>query len=133
MGVSVSVSEVIKSSRVIIHKGRYAYLQVGKVPPLGNHFLMSKDKDEVTIITEEKTVPAVGYERIEKWFTLIEIKVSVPFLPGFVGEVTSAFAAEGLNALVVSTFSKEYLLTREEHTLKAVQLLKKMGFQVKTE
>lgn len=47
--------------------------------------------------------------------------------------VTSAFAAEGLNSLVVSTFSKDYLLTREEDAPKAAQLLKKMGFQVKKE
>ena len=133
MSVSVSVSEVIKSSIVIIHKSRYAYLQVKIVPPLGNHFLLSKDNDEATVITEEKNVPSVGYEHIEKWFTLVEIKVSVPFLPGFVAAVTSAFAAESLNALVLSTFSKDYLLIREEHSTKAFQLLKRMGFQMKKE
>jgi len=51
----LTLNEVIKSSPVIVHKGRYAYLQ-GKETELKDHFLVCQDKDETTIVTEEKNV-----------------------------------------------------------------------------
>ena len=50
-----TLGKVIKSSKVIVHKGRYAYLK-SKNASLGKHFLVAQDKDEVTIVTEEKNI-----------------------------------------------------------------------------
>ncbi len=82
-----TLPEVIKSSNVVIHKGRYAYL---KLPPNAQlkpsrHFLVANDQDETTIVTEEKNIASLKYEKEVKWFTLIEIRVSLPFLAkGFI-------------------------------------------------
>jgi hypothetical protein len=49
-----------------------------------------------------------------KWFKLPEIKVSQPFVAkGFPEKVTGIVAGEGLNILIISTFSKDYALVRE--------------------
>ena len=125
-----NLDEVIKSSKVIVHKGRYAYLKAKEIE-INNHFLISKDEDEITVITEEKNVPEVNYEKEVKWFKLIEIKVSIPFLAkGFLAKVTKTIADQDLNVLVVSTFSKDYILVREETYEIAVKALKKVGFPV---
>jgi hypothetical protein len=124
------LNEVIKTSEVIIHKGRYAYLQ-GEEKEIKNHFLISKDKDEITIVTEEANISSVNFKKEVKWFKLFEIRVSMPFLAkGFLAKVTKTVSDENLNVLVVSTFSKDYILVREETFETASNALKKVGFPV---
>jgi hypothetical protein len=128
-----TLDEIIKSSPVVIHKGRYAYLKT-KERELKNHFLISQDKDEITIVTEEDNIKNTKYEKEVKWFKLFEFKVSVPFLaPGFLAKISKTIADMGLNILIVSTFSKDYALIKEENWKKAVDAFKKVGFDVKIE
>ena len=47
--------EIIKQSTILIHKNRYAYIKT-KETTLNNHFLIAQDKEEITIITEEKNL-----------------------------------------------------------------------------
>ena len=134
----LTLNEVIKSSKVVVHKGRYAYLTAQETSAalitINNHFLFSKDQDEITVVTEEKNVPKVQFDKEVKWFKLIEIKVSLPFVAkGFLAKVTKTIADKDLNVLVVSTFSKDYILVREETYLIAVEALKEVGFPVAIE
>lgn len=128
-----TLDAIIMSSKVIVHRGRYAYLKAQETS-INEHFLVSKDEDEITVITEEKNISKIKYEEEVKWFKLIEIQVSLPFLAkGFLAKVTRTIADKGLNVLVVSTFSKDYLLVREETYEVSVDALKKVGFPVESE
>ncbi|PIN76892.1 hypothetical protein COV17_00595 [Candidatus Woesearchaeota archaeon CG10_big_fil_rev_8_21_14_0_10_36_11] len=101
----------------------------GEENELKNHFLICRDKDETTIITEEKNVLTTKHEKEVKWFKLIEIKVSVPFLtPGFLAKISKTISNQNLNILIVSTFSKDYVLIREEDFEVALNALKDIGF-----
>jgi hypothetical protein len=125
-----SLSEIIRTSTVVVHEGRYAYLQ-GQETELKDHFFVSKDADEITIVTEEKNFNHTNFQKDVKWFKLFEIKVAVPFLGvGFLAAITKAIAEKGLDILVVSTFSKDYILVREETYETAVSALKEMGFPI---
>ncbi|MFH1972636.1 MAG: ACT domain-containing protein [archaeon] len=128
-----TLDEVIKASPVIVHKGRYAYLQ-GEETEIKNHFLICKDETETTIVTEEGNLKNTKYEKDVKWFKLFEIKVSIPFLaPGFLAKISKTIADKGLNILVVSTFSRDYIMIREEKFEIAVEALKEVGFPVTIE
>ncbi len=127
------LKQIIKNSKIIVRKGRYAYLKC-REKAIGSHFLVSQDKDEITVVTEEKNISGIKYEKIEKWFRLFEIRVSVPFLGvGFLAEITKAIAAKNLNVLVVSTFSKDYILVRENSCRKAITALRNVGFSITEE
>ncbi len=134
------LNEIIKSSKVVVHQRRYAYLQVKKEAiknpstKINNHFLITKDDDEITIVTEEKNISCVNYDKNVKWFKLIEIKCSLPFLAkGFLAKITKVISDKDLNVLVVSTFSKDYILVREETYEIALSALRKVGFVVESE
>ena len=128
-----TLNEVIKASPVVVHRGRYAYLKCQE-KELKNHFLISQDKDEITIVTEEKNIANTKYEKDVKWFKLFEFKVSIPFLaPGFLAKVSKTIADKKLNILIVSTFSKDYALIREEDFKVAVKALEEVGFSIKVE
>src|SRR3989344_7372553 len=104
------LNQIIKSSPIIIHKGKYAYLKSHE-KELRNHFLISQDDDEITIITEEKNVGRTKHEKEVKWFKLLEFKVSKHFLaPGFLAKISKTIADKDKNILIVSTFSKDIIL-----------------------
>ncbi|MBI5390125.1 ACT domain-containing protein [Candidatus Woesearchaeota archaeon] len=122
--------EVIKVSQVIVHHERYAYLLCSRVP-LGKHFMVSQDADEITVITTENNAKKVKHKKDIKWFKLFEIRVATPFVSvGFLAAISSAIAAKGLTILMVSTFSKDYVLIHEEETSVAFRALLELGFPV---
>jgi len=109
----------------IVHLGKYFYYK-SKVPIVGDHFMVSEDEDEVTIVTKEKLE-----KKSEGPFTLIEVRPEKPFQEvGFIAKITKALADKGLNVLVVSTYSKDYFLVRCEELSKAQIVLSDLGFEV---
>ncbi|MFA4931255.1 MAG: ACT domain-containing protein [Patescibacteria group bacterium] len=130
------LDQIIKNSTAIVHKGQYAYLKLSRYSEinLNNHFFVSQDQDEITIVTEKKNIDQIDYTDEVKWFKLIEIKVAIPFLAkGFLAKITQTIASVDLNVLVVSTFSKDYILVREETYEIAINTLKEAGFPVENE
>jgi hypothetical protein len=124
------LKKIIENSSFVLHEGRFVYTKVKTAPPIDNHFLVSKDDDEITVVTKEENL--ANLELIEKnkdYYSLIELKVSIPFYcVGFLATVSSAIANKGMNILIVSTYSKDYILVREEHKNDAVQTLIELGF-----
>ena len=132
--MEANLEEVIRSSKAILHGGRYAYLKASAQTDLADHFLIARDGDETTVVTEERYLPGVAFEEEVKWFRLVEIRVSLPFLAkGFIATVTRALADRDLNVLVVSTFSKDYFLIREEAVDEATAALRTLGFPLSVE
>ena len=127
-------NEVIRNSKACVLRGRYAYLKTDAVVDPTRHFLVARDEEETTVVTEEANVGSTSYAAEEKWFRLIEIRVALPFLaPGFIAAVTRAIADRGLNVLVVSTFSKDYFLVRDEAIEAAASALRELGFSLSME
>jgi hypothetical protein len=127
------LDEVVRTSEVVVHRGRYAYLKALQVGP-GDHFLVARDADEVTVVTEERNVASMEHSESTHWFVLTEIRVSMPFVAkGFLAKVTAIMADVDLNVLVVSTYSKDYIMVREEGRATAIVALRQAGFPVSEE
>jgi len=123
-----NIDKIIATSQVVVHAGRFAYLKAKEMT--GKFFMVAHDEDEITIVVEEKDLTQDYVESV-KWFSLIEIKVSMPFIAkGFLAKVTDAIAKAGLNILAISTFSKDYILVREESKDDAIRALKDIGFPI---
>lgn len=130
---NAQVDEVIRSSSVKVVPGRFAVVKTLSISSLSDFFMVAKDKDEITVILKEDHLGSIRHEDIQQWFKLVEIVVSVPFFAvGFLASITSAIASRGLNVLVVSTFSKDYLLIRENVIHEAIESLKDLGFPIKS-
>ncbi len=125
-----NLKKIIQTSQIIIHKGKYAYLKTKKKSLL-NHFFVSQDQDEITIVTRESNVNNTPHTEIVKWFKLFEFRVSAPFVTvGFLAKVANTIADKGLNILIISTFSKDYILVRAETYKQASDALKLIGFPI---
>ena len=125
------LQEVIRQSSFEVQKGRFVYAKVKTVPDLGKHFMISRDKDEITVVTEEKNLSELDLiEKNKDFYKLISLNVSVPFYSvGFLATVSGAIAQAGMNILIVSTYSKDYILVREDKLQKAEEVFLSLGFK----
>ena len=130
--ISPALRKTINSSPFVLHPQRYTVLQVQKCSNPQPHFLVTHEAEEVTVITTEKQRGLLQAEILQEqvWFQLIEFKMSTPFeTPGFLAAIASKLASRHLNILMVSTFSKDWLLLKEENLEAGLSGLHELGFQ----
>ena len=128
-----SIEGIIKQSTFEVQKGIFVYAKVESVPKSGNHFMISRDNDEITVVTLEGNLKDLDLiERNKEDYKLIALNVSVPFYAvGFLSTVSNAIAKKGMNLLIISTYSKDYILVTKEKLEDARQVLTELGFQEK--
>jgi hypothetical protein len=127
----VKFSELRKKTKVkfSVADGRYIVAKLNQVPEFSKKvFSIIQDKNEVTVVAEEGLkLPSVSEER---FFKLITFAVTLPFnLTGFLSHVSVLLARKGIPILVLSSFSTDHLLIKEEDFERAVEALKEDGMQ----
>ena len=127
------LKKIIASSTFEVIHGRFVYTKVSKEPRLHNHFLISRDKDEITVVTEEGNLGELKIiERNKDYWTLIALNVSAPFYSvGFLAAVSSAIAKANRDVLIVSTYSKDYILVQHDFLDGVKRVLFALGFKDK--
>ena len=108
--------------------GRYYYVKA-RTRPNGSHFAVVEDGNEVTVITDRvNEIDVAGQNQTP--YTLFALNISVPFYAvGFLAAVSSAIATKGMNILIVSTYSKDYILVAFDKTEIARSVLVELGFK----
>lgn len=127
---SSAALDVIAESQFQILPDIYVYAKVSKIDNVADHFLITKDGTEITVVTTHEKLKSLELvERNKDDYRLIALDVSVPFYSvGFLATVTDALASNGMNVLVVSTYSKDYMLIRADLIAKAEAILLSLGF-----
>lgn len=130
----MNLQEAIPKSIATVLKGTYVYIKTDVVEKPDIHFMVSKDKDEITVITEKENRKKLKVLELVGDYKLIEFKPAVPFQTvGFLAKIAEVIANQGMNILIVSTFSKDYILIKEELSEKGIEALRKIGFPVEFE
>jgi len=125
------IENILQASSFQIEAGRFVYAKVAQVPDADVHFMICQDADEITVVTKEENVEGLKLiERNKDTYKLIALNVSVPFYSvGFLAAVSGAIAAAGMNILIVSTYSKDYILIKDDQIENARTALHKLGLQ----
>lgn len=128
---SEETQKIISNSTFEIQPGIYVYAMVHSMPESDEHFLVSKDDDEITVVTKAEYVKKLKLiERNKDDYCLIALNVSVPFYSvGFLATVSTAFAEKGHNILIVSTYSKDYVMVRNDLRKDAEKILLSLGLK----
>lgn len=127
-----SAQQVIRESFFEIFPELFIYARVSEPPAHpGDHFMVTADADEFTVVTTSGKLALLALiERNKDDYRLIALNVCVPFYSvGFLAVVADAFARAGMNILMVSTYSKDYLLVRADLIERAEQILSALGFK----
>jgi hypothetical protein len=93
--------------------------------------MVSKDKDEITVVTKAENAGKLNLiEKNKEVYALIALHVSVPFYSvGFLAAVSKAIADRGIDILIISTYSKDYVLVKKSELDNAKTALKESGLQ----
>ncbi|MBP3502131.1 MAG: ACT domain-containing protein [Clostridia bacterium] len=130
----MDLQEAIPKSIATVMKDTYVYVKTDIMERPDIHFMVSKDKDEITVITKKENINNLKVLELVGDYKLIEFKPAVPFQTvGFLAKIAEIIANQGMNILIVSTFSKDYIMIKEEFCEKGLQALKNVGFPIEYE
>jgi len=130
----MDLQEAIPKSIATVMKSTYVYVKTDIMEKPDIHFMVSKDKDEITVITQKENIKNLKVLELVGDYKLIEFKPAVPFQTvGFLAKIAEVIANQGMNILIVSTFSKDYIMIKEELLEKGIQSLKNVGFPIQYE
>lgn len=124
------LSKVIRASWFTIEEGTYAYIKVKYVREPEKHLLVTRDKEEITVVTDISNLKELEpYERNPENWVLLNIKCGNPFYcAGFLAAVSSEFARNDIDITITSTYTRDYVMVQEENLEKSITILKKIGF-----
>lgn len=124
------LKKIIGQSSFKAEDGVYVYAKVASLSSINEHFMVTRDNDEITVVTKEENLGSLDLiERNKDNYKLIALNVSVPFYSvGFLAAVSSAIAKEGMDILIISTYSKDYIMVKEDKLSNAIKVLFSLGF-----
>ena len=126
------ILEMFSKSTYSILDKKYLYVKVSKEPSKTNYFMISKDDDEITVITEESNLSDLDVlEKNNNFWRLVSLNLAISFMAGTLATINSACAKEGLNNLIVSTYSKDYIIVKASQVNQIKKVLASLGFKEK--
>ncbi len=125
------LAEIIKNSTYSVISGTYKYLKIKNPPKAGEHFAVIEDQDEITVVTTSEKAKQLSVSQInEKNYALIALNVSIPFYSvGFLSGISGAIARRNMNILIISTFSRDYILVDYKRVKEAQDALDTLGLK----
>ena len=126
-GVEVHPEEFVIIS--ICREDWSTMLQDNSLSPSGNSpFMIFSETNEVTLVLSEADFvsinPALGESRFERGFRLLTFTSVMDFsVVGFLAEVSKVLAAAGIPIVVLSSFSRDHLLIKQNYLADALKAL----------
>lgn len=91
---------------------------------------IGKTDEENSLVCITKDVPANSTERDDGW-KAFRIQGILDFsLIGILSNISTLLAENEIGIFAISTYNTDYILTKEEHCDKAVEVLLKAGYHV---
>ena len=119
------------ANKVIIYGEKYAIIQTHN--PLRGAFAVISAEDETTVIIDQNKTKEKDYGKIQRDYRLIKFDVVLPFsLVGFIAKISQELAKEKIPIFVLSAYSTDYILVKDEYLEGALKKLKLIGYEVVT-
>jgi hypothetical protein len=111
--------------------GTYVYASVRAIAHPELHLMITRDGMEITVVTKPEHLDDLVIDSInpDRWL-LLAIDCANPFYcVGFIAKISAALSGAGLDILVVSTFSCDWIFVKEDDGPRAADLLRALGFR----
>ena len=101
--------------------------------PIAGAFVMIQDKNEITVVLEQRRVGEHQNDILESsndWNIITFDMLLSLNMVGFIAHVTSALAQEGVDVLTFSAYSTEHVLVQSKDLAKALGVLERLGCKI---
>lgn len=125
-----STRQVIRDSDFYLENDIFYFVEAEAVGNPELHRLICRDEKEITVVTTQGGLAdlVIRAKNQDQWRLLV-INCANPFYcVGFLQSIASAMTAAGLDILLVSTFSRDYVFVKNQQTDQAVAVLLDIGF-----
>lgn len=117
------------NEKFYVWKETFAIVKARKIP--SKAFAIVQDKNEITLVVEESKLDNDNVITAEKGWKIVTFDGVLPFgLVGFISNISSALAEEGISVFVISSYSTDHILVKEKDLDKAIKKLEKLGYQI---
>jgi len=122
----MDLENYFKNGKVYIWKEAFAIIKSKK--PYLNAFANIIDKNETTVIIEQSKYDDKDIIGIEKDWKILTFDMVLPFgLVGFLAKVSKVLADEKIPIFVISAYSTDHILVKENDLARAEEKLKELG------
>lgn len=111
--------------------GTYRFVSARGVADPEKHLMITRDTYEMTVVTKEEHLGDVDILDLnaDRWL-LLAIDCASPFYcVGFIAKISAVLSGGGMDILVVSTFSCDWVFVKEDDGPRASALLLAEGFR----
>ena len=116
----------IKTCSFYIWEESFAIVKARKT--CSDAFATIVDKNEITLVIEQRKVNQKEVIEIEKNWKILTFDVVLPFdLVGFLATISKALAKERIPIYSISAYSTDHILIKKINIVKAKETLKKLG------
>ncbi len=126
--------EVVPAAFVLVGLSQQNWTRLLENPELSPRaesvFMMFRDGREVTLLLEDDDWQRIRHivrdARVERDFRLVTLDVELPWnVIGYLARVTEILAASGIPVGALSSFSRDYLLIKQDDLGRALTVLSK--------
>ena len=108
--------------------GTYRWVSVRAIGDPARHLMIARDEKETTVVTNDLDDLDVLAVNPDRWM-LVSIDCAQPFYcVGFIAKLSTMLSGAGLDILVLSTFSRDWVFVKEEDAARAAGVLRAAGF-----
>lgn len=125
-----STRQVIRDSDFYLEKDIFYFVEAERVGNPEWHRLICRDDKEITVVTTQSGLAdlVIKSQNQEQWRLLV-INCANPFYcVGFLQSIAAAMTSAGIDILLVSTFSRDYVFVKNSQCDMAVHTLCGIGF-----
>lgn len=95
-----------------------------------NFFFTGKTDDEISLVCPTESVPVNVIHRDDGW-KAFRIQGTLDFsLIGILSKIAALLANNNISIFAIATFNTDYVLTKANQYVKALDLLEKAGYQI---
>ena len=125
-----ALSDIIAHSKFHF-AGSYVFCSASAVRNPEKHLMVARDEKEITVVTTEENLADIDVvERNRDRWLLLSIDCDSPFYcVGFIARISAPLSEAGLDILVVSTFTRDWVFVKEEDGARAADVLRGAGFE----
>jgi len=125
-------TEQVISDSTFHFAGTFRWTSARSVRTPEKHLMISRDEKEITVVTNDLDDVDVIAINPDRWL-LVSIDCSQPFYcVGFIAKLSTMLSAAGLDILVLSTFTRDWVFVKVEDGERAAEVLRKAGFAERT-
>ncbi len=126
----MEIDSYIQGAEAYVWSERFAVLKAARAIP--DSFAVIVDKNETTVIIQEECVKSGDALEIERGWRIMTFDMVLPFgLVGFMARISTALADAEVGIFVISAFSTDHILVKEEDLEKTVRVLTELGITVR--